>query len=36
MPVVISLEDRICQNKGSIVQEQSVQHEDFLGFFKPR
>lgn len=36
MPVVISLKDRMCQNKGSVVQEESVQHEEFLGFFKPK
>lgn len=36
MPVVVSLKDRTCQNKGSIVQEEPVQHEEFFGFFKPK
>lgn len=36
MPVVISLKDRTCQNKVSVVQEKSVQHEETLEFFRPK
>lgn len=36
MPVVTSLKDRTCQNKVSVVQGKSVQHEEIFGFFRPK
>lgn len=36
VPVVMSLKDRTCQNKVSVVQEKSVQHEETFGFFRPK